>query len=98
MLSRYPRTVHTKAILASGRTGSCLAFDKGKGSIRLANLDQATRQRLAGNAVARFRIMVGVTLASRTVERQRVEALVNSQELNRMSRLGTPSFERTSLD
>ena len=54
----------------------------------------ATRQSLAENAVSRFKALVGGTLASRTLERQQVEALVKSQVLNRMAMLGMPRSER----
>jgi hypothetical protein len=57
----------------------------------------ATRQSLAENAVSRFKNLVGDTLASRTLERQQVEALVKSQVLNRMVALGMPKSERISL-
>jgi hypothetical protein len=57
----------------------------------------ATRQRLAENAVSRFKVLVGDSLASRTLERQQVEALVKSQVLNRMAMLGMPRSERLSV-
>ena len=57
----------------------------------------ATRQSLAENAVSRFKALVGAALASRTLERQQVEALVKSQVLNRMATLGMPKSERISV-
>ena len=47
--------------------------------------------------MSRFKALVGVTLASRTLERQQVEALVKSQVLNRMATLGMPRSERISV-
>jgi len=69
--------------------------DKGRYSWRTSS--RATRQSLAENAVSRFKALVGVTLASRTLERQQVEALVKSQVLNRMATLGMPRSERISV-
>jgi len=43
--------------------------------------------------VSRFKALVGVTLASRTLECQQVEALVKSQVLNRMAALGDAEVE-----
>ena len=63
----------------------------------MANLQWATRQSLAENAVSRFKALVGVELASREPERQQVEALVKSQVLNRMAALGMPRSERISV-
>jgi hypothetical protein len=57
----------------------------------------ATRQRLAENAVFRFKALVGVKLATRKFENQQVEALVKCQVLNRMASLGTPRSERVRL-
>jgi len=69
--------------------------DKGRYAWRTSS--GATRQSLAENAVSRFKALVGVTLASRTLERQQVEALVKSQVLNRMATLGMPKSERISV-
>jgi hypothetical protein len=54
----------------------------------------ATRQSLAENAVSRFKGLVGVQLAARTLENQRVEAHVKCRVLNRMAALGMPCSER----
>ena len=54
----------------------------------MANVEWRDRQRLAENAVSRFKALVGVKLASRELERQQVEVLVKSQVLNRMRRSG----------
>jgi hypothetical protein len=54
----------------------------------------ATRQSIAENAVSRFKALVGVKLAARTVENQRVEAVVKSRVLNLMTSLGMPRSER----
>ena len=47
------------------------------------------------NAVSRFKVLLGVTLASRTLECQRVEALLKTQVLNRLTALGIPKSGRT---
>jgi hypothetical protein len=60
-------------------------------------LSGATRQSLAENAVSRFKGLVGDALASRTLERQQVEAQVKSQVLNRMATLGMPKSVRISV-
>ena len=57
----------------------------------------ATRQSLAENAVSRFKALVGVKLTARTFENQRVDAIVKSCVLNRMTSLGLPRSERISL-
>jgi hypothetical protein len=62
----------------------------------LANFEWATRQGLAENAVSRFKALVGERLESREFGRQQVEALVNSQVLNRMTALGMQRSERIS--
>ena len=49
------------------------------------------------NAVSRFKASVGVTLAPRTLERQRVEVLVKGQALNWMVKLGMPRWERVPV-
>ncbi len=54
----------------------------------------ATRQSLAENAISRFKALLGIKLASRRFENQRVEALVKCQVLNRMASLGLPISER----
>jgi hypothetical protein len=54
----------------------------------------ATRQSLAENAVSRFKALLGVKLAAREFDNQRVEALVKCRVLNRMSSLGLPISER----
>lgn len=57
----------------------------------------ATRQSLAENAVSRFKALVGVKLAARMIENQRVEAQVKCQALNRMASLGLPVSERVPV-
>ena len=57
----------------------------------------ATRQSVAENAVSRFKALVGVKLASRGFESQRVEAAVRYVALNRMAALGLPVSERVPL-
>jgi hypothetical protein len=47
--------------------------------------------------VSRFKALVGDSLASRTFERQQVEALVKGRVLNRMAALGMPKSERISV-
>jgi hypothetical protein len=69
---------------------------KGKGRYAWRTSSGATRQSLAENAVARFKALVGDSLASRALERQQVEALVKSQGLTRMAALGMPKSERIS--
>ena len=69
--------------------------DKGRYAWRISS--GATRQSLAENAMSRFKALLGDPLASRTLERQQVEALVNSQVLNRMAALGMPKSERISV-
>lgn len=69
--------------------------DKGRYVWRISS--GATRQSLAENAVSRFKALVGDSLASRTLERQQVEALVKSQVLNRMAALGMPRSERVPV-
>ena len=54
----------------------------------------ATRQSIAENAMSRFKALVGVKLAARAFENQRVEALVKRLVLNRMASLGMPISER----
>jgi hypothetical protein len=54
----------------------------------------ATRQSLAENAVSRFKALVGVKLAARGLDSQRVEALVKTRVLNKMASLGMPRSER----
>ena len=54
----------------------------------------ATRQSLAENAVSRFKALLGVNLAAREFDNQRVEALVKCRVLNRMNSLGLPISER----
>jgi len=58
----------------------------------------ATRQSLAENAVSRFKALVGVQLAARKLENQRVEAQVKCRVLNRMGALGMPRSERIPVD
>ncbi len=57
----------------------------------------ATRQSLAENAVFRFKALVGVKLAARDFESQRVEALLKCRVLNRMTSLGLPRSERAPV-
>ncbi|MHC5051731.1 MAG: hypothetical protein ACYTGK_14095 [Planctomycetota bacterium] len=47
--------------------------------------------------MSRFKALVGDSLASRTFERQQVEALVKGRVLNRMAALGMPKSERISV-
>ncbi len=47
--------------------------------------------------MSRFKGLVGVTRASRTRERQQVEALVKSRVLNHMATLGMPKSEGISV-
>ena len=54
----------------------------------------ATRQSLAENAFSRFKALLGIKLASRRFENQRVEALVKCQVLNRKASLGLPISEQ----
>jgi len=54
----------------------------------------ATRQSLAENAVSRFKALVGVKLAARGFENQKVQALVKCRVLKRMASLGLPISER----
>lgn len=56
-----------------------------------------TRQSLAENAVSRFKALVGMKLASRELERPRIEVLVKSPVLDWMSALGMPRSERIVL-
>ena len=87
-LPAKPRRAECDAVLR------CIK-DKGRYAWRTSS--GATRQSLTENAVSRFKAPVGVTLASRTLERQQVEALVKSQVLNRMAMLGMPKSEHISL-
>ena len=57
----------------------------------------ATRQSLAENAVSRFKALLGVQLTSRVFENQRVETIVKSRVLNRMTSLGMPRSERIAV-
>jgi hypothetical protein len=56
----------------------------------------AARQSLAENAVSRFKARVGVKLAARGFDNQRVEALVKCPVLNRMASLGVPLSEQVA--
>lgn len=55
---------------------------------------EATRHRLAENAVSRFKTLLGVKLTSRKLAAQQVEAVVKCRVLNRMVALGMPNSER----
>ena len=57
----------------------------------------ATLQRLAENAVSRFKALVGMQLKSRRLYAQQVEAAVKCIVLNRMTALGMPQSERIPL-
>jgi hypothetical protein len=70
---------------------------KDKGQYAWRTSSGATRQSLAENAVSGFKALVGVSLASRTLERQKVEALAKSQVLNRLAALGMPKSERMTV-
>ena len=70
----------------------CRSKDTGRNAWRISS--GSTRQSLAENAVSRFKALVGDSLASRTLERQQVEALVKCRVLNRMASLGLPISER----
>jgi hypothetical protein len=54
----------------------------------------AIRQSLAEDAASRFKALIGVKVAARAFENQRVEAHVKCRVLNRMASLGLPISER----
>jgi len=67
---------------------------KNEGRYAWRTASGATRQSLAENAVSRFKALVGVKLAARRFENQRVEALVKCRVVSRMASLGLPRSER----